>query len=105
MYGYAARMLEHYVREVGLMSLEEAVRRMSGLPAAMAGLRTRGTLTAGKVADVVVFDHDAVCDRSRPEDPARYASGMDLVMVGGRPVVLGGVPTTARPGGAARRGC
>lgn len=101
-YGYAARTLGHYVREVGLLGLEEACHRLSGLPASMAGLHDRGELRAGKVADVVVFDPERIADRTTPDDPARHPVGIDLVLVGGEPVAGDAASELRRPGGAVR---
>lgn len=97
-YGYAARTLGHYVREVGLYELEDAVRRLAALPAEAMGLRDRGTIAVGKVADVVVFDPDGVRDRTTPVDMARHPDGIAHVLVAGVPVVSAGLPTGARPG-------
>jgi N-acyl-D-amino-acid deacylase len=97
-YGYAARTLEHYVRERGLFTLEEAVRRLAALPAEAMGLRDRGLLRAGLAADVVVFDPARIHDRTTPEDVARHPEGVVHVLVNGVPVVEGGRPTGARPG-------
>lgn len=101
-YGYAARVLGHYVRDAGLLSLEDACHRLSGLPAAMAGLRDRGTLTPGAVADVVVFDPERIADRTTPDDPARHPVGVELVLVGGVPVVEDDALDGTRPGGVVR---
>lgn len=101
-YGYTARVLQTYVQKRGVLTLEDAVRRLSGLPARMAGLHDRGELRPGAVADLVLLDLDALEDRSRPDDPARHPAGFDAVFVAGRPVVLDGSQTDARPGGAVR---
>jgi N-acyl-D-amino-acid deacylase len=97
-YGYAARTLEYYVRDVGLFSVEEAVHRLAGLPAAAIGLSDRGVLAPGSIADVVVFDAEEIADRSAPDDMARHPAGVVDVLVNGVPVVAGGVQTAARPG-------
>jgi len=97
-YGYAARTLEHYVRERGLLTLEEAVRRLAALPAEAMGLRDRGLLREGYAADVVVFDPARIHDRTTPEDVARHPEGVAHVLVNGVPVVEHGRPTGARPG-------
>lgn len=102
-YGYTARVLQTYVHERGVLSLEDAVRRLSALPARMAGLDDRGVLRAGAVADLVLLDLDALDDRSRPDDPARHPAGFDAVFVAGTPVVRHGAPTDARPGRAVGR--
>lgn len=97
-YGYAARTLERYVRERGLLTLEEAVRRLAALPAEAMGLRDRGVLREGAAADVVVLDLARVHDRTTPADVARHPEGIVHVLVNGVAVVEGGRPTHARPG-------
>ena len=102
LWGTFPRVLGHYVREVGLFPLEEAVRRMTGLSAAQFGLTDRGVLRAGAYADLVVFDPRTIADRSTWEAPTRPATGIDLVMVNGRTVWQAGAGTGARPGRALR---
>ncbi|HVX67878.1 MAG TPA: D-aminoacylase [Bryobacteraceae bacterium] len=97
-YGTFARILGVYVREKHLLTLEEAVWKMTSLPAARLGLRDRGRLVRGAKADVVVFDPAAVADRATFARPRRFAAGFDDVLVNGRPVILGGVLTGERPG-------
>ncbi len=97
-YGYAARTLGHYVRDEGFFTLEEAVRRLSALPAESVGLTDRGRLAPGLAADVVVFDAERIDDRTTPDDIARHPVGIDHVLVGGRPVVADGRPVDERPG-------
>jgi len=82
-YGYTARLFEHYMRRVSLLSLEEAVRRLTSLPAAALGLADRGVLTTGRRADLVIFDPTSIHDRSSPENMARHPSGIELVVVNG----------------------
>ena len=82
-YGYAPRVIEHYVRATGLFTLEEAVRRMTSLPAAALGLAHRGTISVGSFADIVVIDPAEVHDLTTPADPARHPSGMNMVFVNG----------------------
>ena len=82
-YGYVARVLEHYVREIGALRLEEAIRKMTSLPAKSLGLDRRGSLEVGNFADIVVFDANAIHDRSTPDDPSRHPTGFKLVMVNG----------------------
>ena len=84
-YGYAARTIEHYVCELGLFSLEEAVHRLAGLPAEAIGLRDRGLLIEGALADVVIFEARTIRDRSGPDDMARYPEGVRDVLVNGVP--------------------
>jgi len=97
-FGTFPRVLCRYSREMGLFTLEEAVRRMTALPAARAGLGERGVLEAGLFADVAVFDPGAVCDRATFEDPKRLPIGIEHVVVNGVPVVRDGEATGAKPG-------
>jgi N-acyl-D-amino-acid deacylase len=86
-----------------LFSLEEAVRRMTSLPAERFGLTGRGRLSPGAHADIVVFDADTIEDRATFEEPTTPAAGIDLVLVNGQLVWRDGAPTGARPGRALRR--
>lgn len=97
-YGSAARVLGHFVRERGLISLEEAVRKMSGFPAARMGLQDRGLIRPGMKADLVVFDKDEVADRATFEEPHQYAVGVRNVWVNGETVYDGTQVTGVRPG-------
>ena len=97
-YGTNARVLSDYVRERGVLSLEEAVRRMTSLPARGVGFHDRGIVRPGFVADLVVFDPDRVDDNASFADPHRYSEGFDYVIVNGVVVVEDGKPTDARPG-------
>lgn len=97
-YGTYPRVLGRYVRETPVLSLEEAVRRMSSAPADRIGLRERGQLRAGFHADVVVFDPATVLDVATYQVPHRTPIGIRDVLVNGRPVVRDGEPTGARPG-------
>lgn len=103
-YGYAARTLAHYVREERLLTLEDAVRRLAGLPAEAMGLDDRGLIAEGRVADLVVFDAGTVTDRTSPDDVARHPTGIAHVLVNGRAVVAGGEPLSERPGRLLARG-
>jgi len=85
-YGTFPRILGRYVREAKLLSLEEAVRKMTSLPAQRVGLRERGILKAGFYADVVVFDPTTVIDKATFENPHQYSEGIQLVLVNGQPV-------------------
>jgi N-acyl-D-amino-acid deacylase len=93
-----ARILGHYVRDVGLMTLEEAIRKMTSLPASRMGLGDRGILRPGMAADVVAFDPAAVRERSTYADPNHYSEGFAFVMVNGELVLDGGRIADARPG-------
>jgi N-acyl-D-amino-acid deacylase len=97
-YGAFARVLGRHVRDEQLISLPEAVRRMTSLPADNLRLRDRGRLRVGCYADVVAFDPARVEDHATPTDPHRYASGVEHVLVNGTPVVVGGAHTGAMPG-------
>ncbi|MDE0609208.1 MAG: D-aminoacylase [Anaerolineaceae bacterium] len=97
-YGSFARVLGKYVRDEGLLTLQEAVRKLSGFPAQNLKLRGRGLLRPGYFADVVVFDPAQVQDHATPQDPHRYATGMQQVFVNGRQVLRDGEHTGALPG-------
>jgi dihydroorotase/N-acyl-D-amino-acid deacylase len=97
-YGTFARVLAVYVREKRLLTLEDAIRRMTSLPAARLGLADRGLLRPGQKADLVVLDPAAVRDRATYEDPHQYAEGVSLVLVNGEAVLDGDRMTGARPG-------
>jgi len=103
-YGNNARVLGLYVRELKLVTLEDAVRKMTSLPAQTFGLRDRGLVREGMAADLVVFDDAAVSDRATFERPHQYAAGFEHVLVNGVAVVDGGRLTEARPGAPLRRG-
>ena len=99
-YGNFARLLGRYVRDEKLITLEEAIRRLAGLPAANLGLADRGLLRRGAYADVVVFDPATVADRATYDNPHQYAVGMRHVLVNGVPVLRDGEHTGATPGRA-----
>lgn len=101
-YGTNVRVLGRYVRELGVLTLEEAVRKMTTLPARILGLRDRGELKEGFAADIVVFDPRTVRDTNSYEEPKSYATGVPYVLVNGILVVDGGEHTGARPGKAIR---
>jgi N-acyl-D-amino-acid deacylase len=103
-YGTFARFLGHYVRDRGVTSFAEAIRRMTSLPASTLGLASRGTLAPGSYADVVVLDSEQVRDRATYEQPHQYAEGVRHVLVNGEAVVREGEVTQARPGRRVRRG-
>jgi N-acyl-D-amino-acid deacylase len=102
-YGNFSRLLGRYVREEKLISLEEAVRRLSGFPAANLGLDRRGRLEEGFFADVVVFDPAVIADVATYEKPHQYSVGMRHVFVNGVPALKDGEHTGALPGRALRR--
>jgi N-acyl-D-aspartate/D-glutamate deacylase len=103
-YGTFARILGKYVREKRIMSLEEAVRKMTALPAARAGVSGRGGIKAGFFADVTVFDPDTIKDMATFTNPHQYASGIEWVLVNGRIVVEKNQHTGLTPGMILRRG-
>ena len=97
-YGSFARLLGRYVREEGLIRLEEAIRRLTSLPAANLRLRGRGRLRPGYFADIVVFDPATIADHATFDEPHRYATGVVHVFVNGVPVIRDGEHTGALPG-------
>ena len=97
-YATFTRVLSHYVREEKLLTLEEAVRKMTSLPASRAGLTDRGTLRVGMKADVVVFDPARVRDLSTYDDPHHFSIGVAHVLVNGKPVLRDGKMTGELPG-------
>jgi N-acyl-D-amino-acid deacylase len=99
-YGNFSRLLGTYVRDKKVIPLAEAVRRLSGLPAANLGLDRRGLLKEGMFADVVVFDPATIADRATYEKPHQYAVGMKDVFVNGVQVLRDGEHTGAKPGRA-----
>lgn len=101
-YGNFARFLGHYVRDRGLMPLEEGIHRLTGLPAANWKLEGRGCLRPGCHADVVVFDPAAIRDHATYDAPQRYATGVDHVFVNGVQVLRDGEHTGATPGRVVR---
>jgi N-acyl-D-aspartate/D-glutamate deacylase len=97
-YGTFPRVLGRYVRETRLLPLEEAVRKMTSLPARRIGLTDRGLVRAGLFADLTVFDPAKVIDRATFEAPHQLSEGIVHVIVNGRPVLESGKPTGALPG-------
>jgi N-acyl-D-amino-acid deacylase len=102
-YGSFARKLSRYVRERGTVSLEHAVRSMTSLPAAVFGMKDRGTIREGAAADIVIFDPAAIVERSTYTDPHHLAEGMAFVLVNGEIVVADGKFTSALPGRVLRK--
>jgi len=103
-YGAFPRVLGRYVREQKVISLEEAIAKMTGRAAAQAGLADRGIVAAGRTADLVIFDAATIADRGTPADPSQAPVGIDTVIVNGEIVLDKGRMTAARPGRALRRG-
>ena len=103
-YGSFPRILGQFVRDEALLSLEEAIRKMTSAPAARLGLRDRGVIRDGAVADLVVFDPATVRSTATYDEPRSYPVGIEQVIVAGMLVVADGVHTGATPGRALRRG-
>ncbi|MCA9936729.1 MAG: amidohydrolase family protein, partial [Anaerolineales bacterium] len=101
-YGAFARVYAKYVRHEGVISLAEAVRRMTALPAANLKLDRRGRLEPGYFADVVIFDPDTIQDHATFARPHQYATGVQHVLVNGVPVIADGEHTGATPGRVVR---
>ena len=96
--GTFPRLLGHYVRDEGVLSLEEAVRKITSLPADFHGMSDRGRLAAGMRADVAIFDPATIIDRSDWDHPQRFSEGVIHVLVNGVPVLRDGEMTGAAPG-------
>ena len=103
LWGTFPRVLGKYSREENLISLEDAVYRMSGKPAEVFGLSGRGEVAVGNFADMVVFNPDTVIDKADFENPMEPAAGIDAVFVNGQAVYRDGASTGARPGKALKR--
>jgi N-acyl-D-amino-acid deacylase len=102
-YGNFANLLGKFVREQKVISLGEAIRRMTSLPASNLGIANRGALKSGNFADVVVFDPATIAATSTYEHPHSYATGIQHVFVNGVQIIRDGEHTGARPGRAVRR--
>ena len=98
LWGTFPRILGRYVRELGVLNLEQAIHRMTGVPARVFGLDKRGTLAPGMMADVVMFDPDTVIDTATFDDPIQPATGISRVMTNGRWIWQDGQATGAMPG-------
>jgi N-acyl-D-amino-acid deacylase len=101
-YGNVARLLGRYVREEKIISLEEAVRRLSAFPARNLKLRNRGELAPGFYADIAIFDPEKIIDNATFDKPHQYSSGMVHVFVNGTQVLKNGAHTGAKPGQVVR---
>jgi N-acyl-D-aspartate/D-glutamate deacylase len=97
-YGTFPRVMARYVRELDVLSMANAIHKMTGLPASQLGLEGRGILAPGNHADVVVFDPATFRDRATFEDPHQLAVGLEALVVNGQLVVDGGMHTGAKPG-------
>jgi N-acyl-D-amino-acid deacylase len=103
-FGSYPRILRQFVRDEALLGVEDAIKRMTSMPAARLGLRDRGVIRGGAVADLVVFDPATVRSDATIDDPTRDPVGIETVIVAGRLVVDAGEPTGERPGRGLRRG-
>jgi len=103
-FGTFPRIIARYVREKKLLTLAQAVRKMTALPAAAFGLAGRGRLAAGCFADLAVFNPKTFADAATYGEPAQPARGLVHLFVNGRPVILNGAQTGERPGRLLRRG-
>ncbi|MGI9180301.1 MAG: amidohydrolase family protein, partial [Longimicrobiaceae bacterium] len=103
-YGTFPRVLGHYVREQQVLPLEEAIRKMTSMPAERLGLSDRGRLAEGAFADITIFDPRMVRDRATFAEPHQYPEGIDFVIVNGIVTVDGAVLSEARAGRVLRRG-
>lgn len=101
-YGNNARVLSRYVREMKLISLEDAIRKMTSLPAQTFGLRDRGLVREGFAADLVIFDENTISDQATFIQPHQFPVGIEHVIVNGEAVFANGKMTTVRPGAALR---
>jgi N-acyl-D-amino-acid deacylase len=102
MYGTFARLLGKYVRDQKIIPLEEAIRKLTTLPASNLKIKQRGSLRTGFYADIVIFDPDTIIDRATFENPHQYAEGVKHVFVNGIQVLKDGEHTGAKPGRAIR---
>jgi N-acyl-D-amino-acid deacylase len=101
-YGNNARVLGRYVRELKLISLEDAIRKMTSLPAQTFGFRDRGLIREGFAADLVIFDDNTILDQATFDKPHQFPVGISFVIVNGAPVFENNQMTAARPGVALR---
>ena len=102
-YGTFPRVLRKYVREEGLLDLEQAIHKMTAMPADRIGLETRGRLAKGMIADISIFDPESVGDNDDWADPHHYATGFSHVLVNGTLVISDGERTDAFPGQVLKR--
>ena len=97
-YGTFVRVLGRYVRELKVITLEDAVRKMSAFPAQRIGLADRGVLREGMKGDIAIFNPETIRDLATFERPHQYAEGVDYVIVNGQVAFERGMMTAARPG-------
>jgi N-acyl-D-amino-acid deacylase len=103
-YGNNARVLGRYVRELKLITLEDAIRKMTSLPAQTFGFRDRGLIREGFAADFVIFDENTIADQATFDKPHQFPTGISYVIVNGETVLANGQMTESRPGVALRGG-
>jgi N-acyl-D-aspartate/D-glutamate deacylase len=103
-YGTFPRVLGKYVREEKVLSLEEAVSKMTSRPAKKLGLKDRGLIAEGMFADITVFDPEKIRDKATYRDPHQFPEGIHHVMVNGRFAVRDGTQTKNRPGRVLKKG-
>jgi N-acyl-D-amino-acid deacylase len=97
-YGTFPRLLGVYVREKGILKLEEAIRKMTSMPAGRFKIKDVGLISEGKKADIVIFDPETIKDMATYQKPHQYPVGIDYVMIGGEVVVDHGSITGSKPG-------
>ena len=97
-YGAFPRVLARYVRELGVITLEDAIRKMTSMPADQYSQTERGRIAEGAFADIVVFDADTIQDQATYTDPHRYPTGIEHVLINGEFVIRSGALTGERPG-------
>lgn len=97
-FGAFPRVLGHYVRETGTLTWEQAIRKMSALPASIVGLADRGLIAPGMLADITIFDPATILDHATYEQPALASEGIRDVLVNGEPVLMGTKLTGRKPG-------
>lgn len=102
-FGAFPRVLSRYVREQNLLTWEEAIRKMTSLPASRFRIKDRGVLKEGYYADLVVFDPKSITDRATFDNPRQYSEGIHYLVINGQLVIEKGVQTSNRPGRAIRR--
>lgn len=102
-YGTFARLLGKYVRQEGVISLSEAIRRLTSFPATNLGIKDRGRVQEGFYADITIFDPETITDNATYADPHQYATGVIHVLVNGEPVLANGEHTGAKPGRFVRK--
>ena len=103
LYGTFPRLIGRYARDLGLLTLPQAIAKMTGIAATALGLTERGLLREGYAADVVLFDAEAIMDRASFDDPHTYPDGIETVIVNGSVVIDRGEHTDALPGRLLRR--